>query len=86
MSESKTTKLLDEALAIFGGTMLYKVLEDGSIYLYTEEYAHKNKDIALHSPSPRGACSQGSSRFGDKKEHRDNLRQSSLHGEQTSKD
>jgi len=42
--------MLDEALALWGDTMKYKVLEDGSIYFYTEEYAQKNSDIALHSP------------------------------------
>lgn len=47
------TKLLEEAIAVFGDSMKYKVLEDGSVYLYTEEYAHKNKDISLHSPAPR---------------------------------
>ena len=47
------TSLLDEALALWGDTMKYKVLEDGSIYFYTEEYAQKNHDIALHCPQPR---------------------------------
>lgn len=51
--QKKMTKLLEEAIAVFGDSMKYKVLEDGSVYLYTEEYAHKNKDISLHSPAPR---------------------------------
>lgn len=53
MSEKPMTSLLDEALALWGDTMKYKVLEDGSIYFYTEEYAQKNHDIALHCPQPR---------------------------------
>lgn len=53
MSEKRTTSLLDEALALWGDSMKYKVLEDGSIYFYTEEYAQKNGDITLHSSQPR---------------------------------
>lgn len=60
MSEKRTTSLLDEALALWGDTMKYKVLEDGSIYFYTEEYAQKNGDIALHSPQPRSEGQEGS--------------------------
>jgi hypothetical protein len=44
------TKIIEEALNLMGNTMRYKVLEDGSFYFYTEEYALKNQDTALHSP------------------------------------
>lgn len=54
------TSLLEEALALWGDSMKYKVLEDGSIYFYTEEYAQKNSDIALHSPQS-GQEGQGNS-------------------------
>jgi hypothetical protein len=54
------TKLIEEALNLMGNTMRYKVLEDGSFYFYTEEYALKNQDTALHSPQS-GQNVQGSS-------------------------
>jgi len=46
-------QIIEEALNLMGNTMRYKVLEDGSFYFYTEEYALKNKDIALHCPESR---------------------------------
>ena len=44
------TKIIEDALNLMGNTMRYKVLEDGSFYFYTEEYALKNQDTALHCP------------------------------------
>mgnify|MGYP003353978470 CR=1 FL=1 len=87
MSENQTIeRLLDEALAIFGDAMLYKVLEDGSIYFYTKEYAHKNKDIALHSPSPWNPCGQRCKASGAKEKHGDNLCESPVPRRQTDTD
>lgn len=57
------TNLLEEALALWGDSMKYKVLEDGSIYFYTEEYAQKNSDIALHSSPPRSEGQEDSGRI-----------------------
>lgn len=53
VTEKAMSKILDEAIALWGNSMKYKVLEDGSIYFYTEEYAQKNGDIALHCPQSR---------------------------------
>lgn len=58
------TSMLDEAIALWRDSMKYKVLEDGSIYFYTEEYAQKNSDIALHSSSPRSEGQEDSGRIG----------------------
>lgn len=65
MSEKAMTSLLDEAIALWGDSMKYKVLEDGSIYFYTEEYAQKNSDIALHSPQSWGERKANSGQAGD---------------------
>ena len=64
MSEKAMTSMLDEAIALWGDSMKYKVLEDGSIYFYTEEYAQKNSDIALHSSPPRSEGQEDSGRIG----------------------
>lgn len=64
MSEKPMTSMLDEAIALWGDSMKYKVLEDGSIYFYTEEYAQKNSDIALHSPQSRSTGQEDSGRIG----------------------
>ena len=50
MTDKATSKTLEEAIALLGNSMKYKVLEDGSFYFYTEEYAQKHGDIALHCP------------------------------------
>ena len=67
MSEKAMTSMLDEAIALWGDSMKYKVLEDGSIYFYTEEYAQKNSGIALHSSPPRSEGQEDSGRI----EHED---------------